>query len=90
MADVASALRSWSATAGSNSPSGATVIGAGLDDNLRTIQAVIRQYLASVATNMASASTVDLSTADGFYVNITGGSANLAAGLKVLKCVKYQ
>lgn len=72
MADVASALRSWSSTASSNSPSGATVVGAGLDDNLRQIQATVRQYLASVATPMASASTVDLSTADGYYVNITG------------------
>lgn len=80
MADVASTLRAWSATAGSNSPSGSTIIGAGLDDNLRTIQAVIRQYLASAATNMASASTVDLSTADGFYVNITGGTTITAFG----------
>lgn len=80
MADVASALRSWSATAGSNSPSGSTVIGAGLDDNLRTIQAVVRQYLASTASNMASAATVDLSTADGFYVNITGGTTITSFG----------
>lgn len=80
MADVASALRSWSATAGSNLPSGSTVIGAGLDDNLRTIQAVVRQYLASTASNMASAATVDLSTADGFYVNITGGTTITSLG----------
>lgn len=72
MADVASALRSWSATASSNSPSGSTVVGAGLDDNLRQIQATVRQYLASAATPMASAATVDLSTADGYYVTISG------------------
>lgn len=72
MADVASTLRAWSATAGSNAPSGSTVIGSGLDDNLRELQAVVRKYLASAASNMASASTVDLSTADGYYIQITG------------------
>lgn len=72
MADVASTLRAWSATEGSNAPSGSTVIGSGLDDNLRTIQAVLRKYLASPGSNMASASTVDLSTADGYYIQITG------------------
>lgn len=54
MADVASTLRAWSATAGSNSPSG----------------------------SLRSGSTTNTGS--------TGGSANLAAGLKVLKCVKYQ
>lgn len=74
MADVAAALRSWSATAASNSPAGGTVIGSGLDDNLRQIQATVRQYLASQGTNMASATTVDLSTADGSYVKISGST----------------
>lgn len=39
MADVTANLDSWSSTEGSNSPSGATTIGSGLDDNLRAIQA---------------------------------------------------
>lgn len=72
MADVVGTLRGWSKTAASNLPLGSTSIGTGLDDNLREIQKVVRQYLASPASNMASGSTVDLSTADGFYVNITG------------------
>lgn len=72
MADVASSLRSWSAIEGNNSPSGLTLIGANLDDNLRTIQAVVRRYYSSVASNMTAGSTVDLSTADGYYVTITG------------------
>ena len=80
MADVASALRSWSATAASNSPSDSTTIGTGLDDNLREIQAVIRKYYSSVASNMASSSTVDLSTADGYYINITGTTAITSFG----------
>lgn len=80
MADVASTLRQWSVTAGSNSPSGSTVIGGGLDDNLRQIQAVIRQFLAAQASNMASSGTVDLSMADGFYINVTGTTTITALG----------
>jgi hypothetical protein len=80
MADVSATLRAWSATAASNSPTGGTVIGAGLDDNLRQIQATVRQFLASQGTNMVSAATVDLSTADGFYVVITGTTAITALG----------
>lgn len=33
---------SWSATAGSNAPSGGTLIGANLNDNLQTLQSVVR------------------------------------------------
>lgn len=80
MADVASTLRLWSTTVGSNSPSGSTIIGAGLDDNLRQIQATVRQFLASQASNMASASTVDLSTADGYYIAISGTTPITALG----------
>jgi len=80
MADVASALRSWSATPGSNLPAGTTSIGTGLDDNLREIQAVVRKYMASAGSNMASGATVDLSTADGFYINITGTTTITSLG----------
>lgn len=69
---VPTTLRGISATAGSNSPAGTDVIGSTADDYLRGIQAVVRQYLASVASNIASATTTDLSTADGFWVTITG------------------
>ena len=80
MADIASALRTWSATAASNSPSGATNVGTGMDDNLREIQAVLRKYLASPASNMASAATVNLATADGFHIHITGTTQITALG----------
>lgn len=80
MADVASTLRLWSATPGSNSPSGSTTIGSGLDDNLRQIQAVVRQFLASQGTNMSSGATVDLSTSDGFFVVVTGTTTTTALG----------
>ena len=73
MADTLSTLRLWSKTASSNFPAGGTIFtGTGLAANLQQIQATVRQYLASVATPMASSATVDLSTADGYYINITG------------------
>src|SRR5690349_3875727 len=43
MADVGD-FTTWSTTAASNGPSGATVIGAGLDDNLRQIQAEVAKW----------------------------------------------
>ena len=72
MADVAADLKTWSATASSNSPSGSTAVGTGLDDNLREIQKVIRQDLANAPTDTASASTTDLGAVASNYVRITG------------------
>lgn len=89
MADIASTFRAWSATAASNSPAGTVSIGAGLDDNLRELQAVLRKYLASVATPIASATTTTLANADGYYINITGtttitGFGTESAGIQYL------
>jgi hypothetical protein len=89
MADVQSTLRLWSTTAGSNLPAGSTAIGAGLDDNLRELQAVVRKYLASKGSDMASATTLDLATADGYFVDVTGtttitGLGTEAAGISYL------
>lgn len=72
MADIPQLLRQWSATASNNQPTGATPISTGLDDNLRVQQATIRQFLASPGSTIASASTVDLSTADGKTIPISG------------------
>lgn len=44
MADISDNIDDWSATAASNSPSGATSIGTGLDDNLRAIQAAVKAW----------------------------------------------
>lgn len=79
MADIASTLRGWNSTAGSNQPTDSTTIGAGLDDNLRQLQAVVRQFLASKGTDTASAG-IDLSTADGYYINVTGTTAITSLG----------
>lgn len=72
MADVAAALKDWSATASSNSPTDSTTIGAGLADNLQQIQATIRQDLASKGADIASASTTDLGAVSGLMHDITG------------------
>mgnify|MGYP001615881583 CR=1 FL=1 len=72
MADVLANLKDWSATASSNLPSGATTIGTGLDDNLRQIQATLRQDLAAVGANIASAATCDLGAIAGLFHTITG------------------
>jgi microcystin-dependent protein len=89
MADIPQSLRQWSTTAASNQPQGTTTLGAGLDDNLRSIVATVRQYLASKGSDMASATTVDLSTADGSFVDVTGtttitGLGTEAAGISYL------
>lgn len=48
MADVASSIYAWSSTESSNSPSGSTTIGTGMDDNLRQIQASVATYIGLV------------------------------------------
>jgi hypothetical protein len=79
MADVSSNLYSWSTTASSNSPSGATNVGSGLDDNLRQLQATVREGLAhynSVA--VASAGTVDLGAQTGNFLIISHAASTTA------------
>lgn len=80
MADVAGTLRQWSGTAGSNNPTQATTIGSGLSDNLQTIQAVTRKYLASYGSNIASAATTDLATMDGYVATVTGNTTITGLG----------
>jgi len=78
MADVESDLKNWSVSPTSNKPTGATTIGTGLDDNLREIQAVVRQQFAT--DTLASASTVDLSTVSTRNVIVTGTTTITAFG----------
>jgi hypothetical protein len=53
MADIATDIKDWSTTEGSNAPSGSTTIGTGLDDNLRRIQATVRtEYNKHVVTQI--------------------------------------
>lgn len=91
MADVAATLAQWSSTTGSNSPSGATNIGSGLDDNLREIQGVITRGLSHKGVDIASATTTDIGAVEGLMHDITGtttitGLGTVRAGIwKVLK-----
>ncbi len=72
MADVSSRLKDWSTNEASNSPAGTTTIAAGLDDNLRQIQATTRADLASKGSDIASAATADLGAVAGSVHDITG------------------
>jgi hypothetical protein len=86
-ADVAKTLNAWSTTAGSNAPSGATAISTNLDDNLREMQAVVRQLAAS--NTLAAATTTDLSTVDATFITLTGTAATIA-GLGTLTAGMYK
>jgi hypothetical protein len=93
MADVASDLKTWSTTASSNSPAGGTAVGTGLDDNLRELQKVVRQDLASKGSDIASATTTDLGAVAGLMHDITGtttitGLGTVSAG--IWKIIKFE
>ena len=93
MADVASNLKSWSATASSNSPAGTTNIGTQLDDNLREIQAVVRQDLATKGADIASATTTDLGAVAGLFHDITGTTTITSFGTVsagIWKIIKFE
>lgn len=93
MADVASDLKTWSATAASNSPSGSTAVGTGLDDNLREIQKVVRQDLATKGADIASAATTDLGAVAGLMHDITGTTAITSFGTVsagIWKIIKFE
>ena len=78
MSDVTTTLDSWSTTPGSNQPQGSTVIGSGLDENLRQMQATTR-YLAS-PNSIASAATTDLSTVNDTFITVSGTTTITAFG----------
>lgn len=50
MADVQAALKDWSEVAANNGPLGTATVGAGLDDNLRQIQATIKTSLGHIVS----------------------------------------
>lgn len=84
MADISTDLGAWSSTAASNNPSGSTIVGAGLDDNLRAIQAATRaefSLLSSVAgTNTITATHPTLTAYyEGLRVWFVAAGANTAA-----------
>lgn len=94
MADVGATLVSWSSTSNSNSPSGATTIGTGLDDNLREIQGVIVRGLSHKGSDIASvAGTTDIGAVEGLMHDITGANAITGLGTVragILKVLKFE
>lgn len=93
MADVADTLPEWSTTLASNGPAGTTSVGTGLAPNLQQIQAVVKGWLASKGSDIASASTTDLGAVAGLAHDITGTTTitsfgTIAAG--TLKVVKFE
>ncbi|HUU72959.1 MAG TPA: hypothetical protein VMW70_10050, partial [Burkholderiales bacterium] len=91
MADITTDIAGWSGTEGSNQPAGTTAVGTGLDDNLRAIQAAVVLALSSKGSDIASATTTDLTATDGLFHDITGtttiaGFGSVRAGIwKVLQ-----
>jgi microcystin-dependent protein len=72
MADVASSIKDWSTTAASNAPSGSTIAGAGIDDNLRQLQATVRAAFAYKGPDLSVSSTVDVGAVDGSTHDVQG------------------
>lgn len=93
MADVSNTLAAWSSTTDSNSPSGATNIGTGLDNNLREIQGVVVRGLSHKGSDIASSTVPALGATEGLMHDITGTAAitgfdTVRAG--ILKVVKFE
>lgn len=86
-ANVDANLANWSTTEGSNQPDGTDA--ADIDAELRRMQAVVRKYIRNKGADIASATTTDLATATGDYVDITGtttitGLGTVAAGMRFI------
>lgn len=78
-ADISTALKTWSTTESSNSPSGGALVGGNLDDNLRAIQVAVRALASSAS--VASAATVDLNAQDtATFLTVTGTTTITALG----------
>jgi len=78
-ANIDANLANWSTTDSSNQPDGAAP--ADIDADLRRMQSTLKKYLRTIGTDMASAATVDLSTATGEVVNITGTASISSLGI---------
>ena len=83
MANI-STFDTWSATAASNQPD--STDSATIQADLQAIQAEMRKNLGTKGADIASAATTDLSTATGYFVDVTGTTTitafgTLAAGL---------
>lgn len=86
MSDVTATFGSLNSTESSNSPSGGTVIGSGLDDNLRMMQAHVAAWRDQTAwgilnlTTVAGTNTITATVATAG--SVTFGPTSLATGMK--------
>jgi hypothetical protein len=78
-ADISQSIKDWSATPGSNLPTGGTLVGGNLDDNLRSIQAALRADCATRAS-IASAATTDIGSVDAGSLDVTGSTTITSFG----------
>lgn len=93
MADVSANLKDWSPSEASNNPAGTVNIGPGLDDNLRQIQATVRQDLANKGSDIASSGTTDLGAVAGLMHDITGTTTITSFGTVsagIWKIIKFE
>lgn len=74
--------------AGSNYPVGSEAIGNNLDNYLRAHAALIRQSNSLATSTIASASTVNVSAADGESVQITGAATITSLGTGFVGCYR--
>ena len=72
--------------ASANFPTGTESIGNNLDNYLRSHGAIIRSTNAVASASIASASTTDIGSADGEYVQVTGGSTINSFGAGFAGC----
>jgi hypothetical protein len=77
-ANIDANLANWSTTDSSNQPDGTDP--ADIDADLRRLQATVRKYTRTIGANIASGATVDLATASGDYVTVTGTATITSLG----------
>lgn len=76
-ADIATSLKNWYADPNLNTPTGGTLVSNNLDDNLRTIMAVVRALAA--ANTIAGAATTDIGSLDEAFLTVSGAGATITA-----------
>ena len=76
-ADIPLQLKDWYSDPALNVPAGGTLVSNNLDDNLRTILAVVRMLASS--NSLAVGATTNLSTRDETFLTLTGAGATISS-----------
>ena len=85
---VPTSMQDLSAAAASNSPQGSENVAPNLDNYLRSHAAILRQTYSLASSTIASASTVDIASADGESVQVTGSSTINSLGTGFAGCLR--